>query len=164
MWEVIMAKKSIENRKNKIKEISTDLEKREQQVSQLEETYSEAYDLRMQMEGELDDELLEEARAESQARLTELKEEGERLSEEMDDETQRLQEVREENSESFDETNEKKRFAEKFDSLTDGAVSEKFDQAISDIQGVSDDINETQKKLDDLVRRASNISKRRGSF
>ena len=160
-----MAKKSIENRRSKVTDITNDLEKREKQVSEIEDTYSKAFDLRMQMENsDLDDELLEEARQESEERLNDLKEEGEKLSEEMSDETKRLEEVREENNSSFDETKDKKEYAEKFDSLTNGAVSEKFNEAINDIQKLTDDINDAQKRLDDLVRRAGNISKRNNSF
>ncbi|WP_370784670.1 hypothetical protein [Ruminococcus callidus] len=160
-----MAKKSIEVRKNKVADISTDLKNREKQVSEIEDTYSKAFDLRIQMENSnLDDELLEEARKESEKRLNDLKADGEKLSEEMNDETKRLEEVREENNDSFDETNTKKKDAEKFDSLTNGAVSEKFDQALSDIKNISNEINDAQKKLDELVRRAGNISKGRSSF
>jgi len=157
--------RSIEKRKTKIDEVNKKLEGREQEVKQLEDTYSQAYDLRMQMEGmedQIDEEVSEQIKAETSAQLEALHEQGEQLSESMISETQELDEVRQENSDASDKLEQAAKLGSAFDSLTGGAVSERIDEKRTEIQGVQEQINETQKKIDDLANRAKNLSKRGG--
>ncbi len=155
--------RSIEKRKTKIEDLNKKLEGREQEVKQLEDTYSQAYDLRMQMEEMGNDkEVSEQIKAETSAQLEALHQEGEQLSESMISETQELDEVRQENNDASDKLEQTARLGSAFDSITGGAVSEKIDEKRTEIQGVQEEINETQKKIDDLSNRARNLSKRGG--
>lgn len=156
--------KSIKQRKGQIKEISSNLEHREQQVSELEGKYERAMDARMSLENieGLDDEAREHFRELSAKELELLHEEGKELSDEMMDETHKLEEVRQENVEAMSANQEAKGYAQAFDKETGGDTVSTIDQQADSISKVTDEINEAQKKIDDLSNRARNLSKRGG--
>lgn len=158
--------KSMDSRKNRIKEINTNLEKREQQVSELENKYEQAMDARTALEGVegLDEEVKQHFQELSAAELQELHEEGEQLSEDMMEETQQLDEVRQENAEAKEANQEAMQHAQTFDSITGADTSSALEEGAEAITEIDDDLAESQQKLDELSNRARNLSKRGGSF
>lgn len=158
--------RSIEKRKGQIKEITSSLERREKRVEDLEGRYAQAMDARMALEGVegLDDEAREYFQELSADDLENLHEEGEELADEMMDETQQLEEVRQENADAMEGNCEAAQHAKKFESATDGNATSAIEQNSESISEVTNDINDAQKKIDDLSNRARNLSKRGGSF
>lgn len=112
----------------------------------------------------LDDEAREYFQELSADDLENLHEEGEELADEMMDETQQLEEVRQENADAMEGNREAAQHAKKFESATDGNATSAIEQNSESISEVTNDINDAQKKIDDLSNRARNLSKRGGSF
>jgi chromosome segregation ATPase len=155
---------SIEKRKATIKEISSSLESREKQVSDLEGKYSSAMDARMNLENieGLDEETKEHFRELSKSELEKLQEEGEELSDEMISETNKLDGVREENAQAMEANNKASDYAQSFDVATGGNTASAIDQKTGDISAVADEINSVQKEINDLSNRAKHLYSKRG--
>lgn len=158
--------RSIEKRKGQIKEITSSLERREKRVEDLEGRYAQAMDARMALEGVegLDDEAREYFQELSADDLENLHEEGEELADEMMDETQQLEEVRQENADAMEGNREAAQHAKKFGVCDRWNATSAIEQNSESISEVTNDINDAQKKIDDLSNRARNLSKRGGSF